>query len=125
MNTYDKVDTVLKFKVPYHPLTGTTVLNNVQPYTNKIIRTYLARLTTRVVQAAMGERSSGFSRAVPTSDGTELHYPYVFTLVSRETGKEMTLGEILRSVRESWSVNADKWKLVATLPEVNDANVTE
>lgn len=126
MNEYDPTTAVLSFKIPYHPLTGTLLLNKVQPYTEKIIRSYLGRLSSRVVQDAMAANHTGFARAVPTSAGTELHYPYVFTMVSRESGEPMTLSDIVRSVRESWTVNSDKWQLVATLADgVLRADTTE
>lgn len=126
MNTYDETTAVLSFKVPYHPLIGIKLLNTVQPYTEKLLRSHLGRLTTRLITDAMNANHNGFGRAVPTSSGTETHYPYVFTLISRENGNRMTIGDLVKSIRRSWTVNADKWELVATLADgVMRADTTE
>lgn len=117
MNTYDETTAVLSFKVPYHPLIGIKLLNTVQPYTEKLLRSHLGRLTTRLIVDAMNANHTGFDRAVPTSSGTETHYPYVFTLVSRENGNRMTIGDLVKSSRSSWTVNSDRWQLVATLAD--------
>lgn len=121
MPGYESSDTPVKFKVAFPQYGGVEVINNTTPFLNRLLSTCLSKMPNVLYQAAMYRAippDRGFARAIPTTIGSSYNYPFVFSIVSFETGVEFTLRDFTLMVSKGLEFDHRAWDIVAKLPVV-------